>query len=201
MRAARRWTALLPALLAVNLLATAAPAWAHQRAPVVPADATDVAPAVSGPAARMTAPAVADPTVEGAAATTTVTAAPAESSGASAEGPPLAGLCVLALSALGLGFGIPAPRRAACLTVAALLALLVFETGLHSVHHLDQPEGATACAIASVASHLAAVDADAVVHVHASLFAAGAAIDREARGSRALVGRWDEGRAPPTSLL
>jgi hypothetical protein len=45
-------------------------------------------------------------------------------------------------------------RRILALTVALASLLFVFESGLHSVHHLDSPSEASACGVAVAAGHV-----------------------------------------------
>src|SRR5262245_34874806 len=45
--------------------------------------------------------------------------------------------------------------QGAIVAFAMIVTVLMFETGLHSVHHLDDGSAATTCAVASVTSHLA----------------------------------------------
>ncbi len=91
--------------------------------------------------------------------------------------------------------GRRSPRRAAALTLAVLLAMLAFETGLHSVHHLGDPEAG--CVLAATSAHLAAVAAPTVDVVPAPL---AASESLAVAASSALPDRQfrpDEGRAPP----
>jgi hypothetical protein len=48
------------------------------------------------------------------------------------------------------------PRRAFALAIVLILALFAFEDGVHSVHHLNDPTGRAACAVALAASTHAA---------------------------------------------
>jgi len=51
-----------------------------------------------------------------------------------------------------------APRpelEGAIVAFAMMLTVLMFETALHSAHHLDDGSAATTCAVASVTGHLA----------------------------------------------
>ncbi len=53
------------------------------------------------------------------------------------------------------------PRRALALAIVLILALFAFEDGVHSVHHLNDPTGRAACAVALAAStHAAGPPAD-----------------------------------------
>lgn len=87
------------------------------------------------------------------------------------------------------------PRRAAVLALAVLLALLAFETGFHSVHHLSDP-GAR-CVIASASSNLAGVAASSVDVVTSILIETGTTPAAEPVALSAPAFRPDEGRAPP----
>lgn len=71
-----------------------------------------------------------------------------------ATGVPPAGLGALLVAVAGLGLAW-AQRRHHCawpVALAVIVASGVFETGLHSVHHLADPEGAAKCAVASTHS-------------------------------------------------
>jgi hypothetical protein len=60
-------------------------------------------------------------------------------------------LAATALLALGVGWR---PRRVIALAVVATLAILAFEVGLHSTHHIAQPEDAARCAVAAASAKL-----------------------------------------------
>ena len=60
-------------------------------------------------------------------------------------------LAAAALLALAVGWR---PRRVLALAVVATLAILAFEVGLHSTHHLAQPEDAARCAVAAASAKL-----------------------------------------------
>jgi len=74
----------------------------------------------------------------------------AESAGAS----PLMLLSVVAIVAAGLLFLRPSGRRVLALAFVAILTVLAFETALHSVHHLDQPDAGASCPVLSATSQL-----------------------------------------------
>jgi len=99
----------------------------------------------------LSTPAVAHVRVENAVA---FTPAPVET--LTDGGPSLDGLAPL-LAGVAAGLTLVARRRRAVAGVCmALLLLVAFEAGLHSVHHLaDQPDGQ--CVIASASSHAGAV--------------------------------------------
>lgn len=52
------------------------------------------------------------------------------------------------------------PRRAVALGLVLILALFVFETGVHSVHHLGDRPGNPACVVASAMAQLAGTPVD-----------------------------------------
>jgi hypothetical protein len=127
-RSGRRLTVLWLGFLA-TLLATSAVASAHQVRPTGPA----VVEVTESPVvADETRPARAD----------TITAA-------SPRRPPYGPLII------GLGFVMfGRRRRILALTVALVSLLFVFESGLHSVHHLDSPSEASVCVVAAAAGHV-----------------------------------------------
>jgi hypothetical protein len=103
----------------------------------------------------------------------------------------LLGVLVVALV---LG-GRRSPRRAVTLGIAVLLALLAFESGVHAVHHLDNP-GAH-CAVASASVHVpgaefAPLDAGPILRVATDPLPV---VEPSALPARFI--RPDEGRAPP----
>jgi hypothetical protein len=161
---------LLSTLVGVGLAASATTAWAHFR----PAPPSPVADEVAGTPAPPAVPAPA---------------------------PALPGMAPLAPAiALGLGFAAVALlRRRACVAVLALvLVVLALETGVHSVHHLADQQGAAECVVALATAQMHGI-ADASSADHGSwLTVPGGAIPvptPECPGARPL--RPDEGRAPP----
>lgn len=87
------------------------------------------------------------------------------------------------------------PRRAASLGLAVLLALFAFESGVHSVHHLDDPSAD--CAVASASVYVPGAD---IVPVHAATILLAATDPLPVVEPHALPARFirpDEGRAPP----
>ena len=60
-------------------------------------------------------------------------------------------LLVVLGAVVGLGLG---RRRRLALALAVALPLLGFEIGLHSVHHLGDPEHASQCVVASATTHV-----------------------------------------------
>ena len=65
---------------------------------------------------------------------------------------PWMGIVVTALVALAVA---RRPRRAVALAIVFVLALFAFETGVHSVHHLNDHGSGATCAVASGAAHVA----------------------------------------------
>jgi hypothetical protein len=57
------------------------------------------------------------------------------------------------------------PRRAVALTLVLVAAVLVFETGVHSAHHLGQGREAASCVVAGVTAQLNADLVDATPSV------------------------------------
>jgi hypothetical protein len=72
-------------------------------------------------------------------------------SAAPAPAPPWAAIAVVAVAALAVAWR---PRRVLALTLVLVAGVLAFETGVHSTHHLGQPEEAAACAVAAMATQL-----------------------------------------------
>ena len=64
----------------------------------------------------------------------------------------LIGVFVVALAGRAAGPWLP---RIAASVVGVALAVLTFETGVHSVHHLGDEAGAAQCSVASASTHLA----------------------------------------------
>ena len=106
---------------------------------------------VVAPAAAHRPPAVdplpAAPIVVASSLTDTLTSA------APAPAPPWAVIAVLAVAALAAAWR---PRRAVAVTLVLVAAVLAFETGVHSAHHLGQAEEAARCAVAAMATQLSA---------------------------------------------
>jgi hypothetical protein len=163
---------LLSTLVGLGLAASATTAWAHSRPGPLPPVADEIAPA--SPAAP-----VADPA------------------------PPPPGMVPLA-PAIAVGLGLAAVvllRRRACVAgLALVLVVLALETGVHSVHHLADRQGAAECVVALATAQMHGT-AEAPPADHGSWLTGpvgavqASAPDRP--GTRPL--RPDEGRAPPTS--
>ena len=115
----------LAAISAAALLLTAAPGWAHSNPPSLAL--------VAGPAHAIAAQS----------SRAMVTTTPVVM--------PVFGLC-LAAAALTL---LPRhQRRLVSALLALLVTVIVFESSVHAVHHLGDPDGAARCAVASVTLHL-----------------------------------------------
>jgi hypothetical protein len=101
----------------------------------------------------------------------------------------LVGLTALALAVR------RAPRRTGSLLLGLLLALLAFDTGVHAVHHLDDPDAR--CAVASASVHVPGAEAVPVDAALAVLLATGTPPIAESPVLPIRFIRPDEGRAPP----
>ena len=78
-----------------------------------------------------------------------------ESAGAS----PVMLLSVVAVVAAGCLLLRPSGRRVLALAFVAILTVLAFETALHSVHHLDEPDAGVSCPVLTATSQLSGVAA------------------------------------------
>lgn len=89
------------------------------------------------------------------------------------------------------------PRRALALAIVLLLAVFVFEDGLHSVHHLADRSKTARCAIAVATAHLTAtaVDGGGAVHEFLPVIAVLAEVGQPDPVTRILSPVL--GRAPP----
>ena len=104
-------------------------------------------------------PALAHVGLEYAPAASPAPALPLDTQALSADAPTLTGLWTLIAAVAVAGVALARRRRAVALACVALLALIAFETGLHSVHHIgDQPDGS--CVIASASAHTGALTVD-----------------------------------------
>ena len=117
-----------------------------------------------------------------------------------------AGSVAAALSALAAGVALLGAmrvrwRRAAVAALIVGLTVFAFETSLHSVHHLGQPDAHGSCAVASASSHLTgacAPVADVGAPVPVSLRVVGLGPTRPLPFQPI---RPREGRAPPVPVL
>jgi hypothetical protein len=104
----------------------------------------------------------------------------------------------LALSVLAIAGG---RRRTIAATVALALAVLAFETGLHSVHHLGDARGVEQCSVASVSTHLGGTPAEAPSVVIVTANASQPSQPADPIAPRSQPFRPDAGRAPPPQPL
>jgi hypothetical protein len=168
--------ATLVVLEAVAILGVTAPALAHAPergaagalAPMVDVSVESAAPAV---------PALVDPIV------TMIPASPAE-------------IWLPLLILIAFLFVTSRSRRVVAGALIGLLAVLAFEAGLHSVHHLGQQRDATRCIIESVSSNLGGAVGEPMILVGPAETADLALhLESVAPPQRSL--RPDRGRAPP----
>ena len=155
------------ALLGLAVLVTAlvaGPAGAHMREP----RSQPAAPASEERLAPVAAPASGPAPVTGAPATVAAPrpAGPAPGPALLQTSPSLAWVALAALVLAGVA-SRRRPRAAAATGLVLLLAVLAFESGVHSVHHLGDSERAQACVAAATSQHLAGVESDAIVVGHA----------------------------------
>jgi hypothetical protein len=111
----------------------------------------------------------------------------------------LALLAVAGVVAVALALGRAAGRRALVLALVAVLTVLAFETALHSIHHLDEPDGGASCLVLSATAQVNDVSppaVDAGISPPASARIAGTS--PAALPPLRLI-RAPEGRAPPVS--
>ena len=90
------------------------------------------------------------------------------------------------------------PRRAITLVMVLLLAVLCFEDGLHSVHHLTGQAKAVRCTIATATAHLTATAVDSVATTDIVLPVVPVPIEIAQTDPIARFLCPDQGRAPPS---
>ena len=165
-------------LAAAALLVPAAPATAHESAPLAAPETA--APAVSTPE----------------------TAAPSmvpTDAAATATSEPLGLTPWIVAGALVLG-GLALrgnARRAVLVGLALLLAVFAFEDSLHSVHHGFDPKQAQTCTIAAASGHVSGVAVDGVIEASVVLVALGQALEPGPDPVPLRRLSPDQGRAPP----
>ena len=105
---------------------------------------------------------------------------------------------VVALSGLA-AVGARRPRRNLALALVLLLAILAFENGLHSVHHLNDQDRGESCAVASASQHVAGTEVEGSFTAAAPAPAEPTRVAsvRVIRSARSLGPH--EGRAPPVA--
>jgi hypothetical protein len=113
----------------------------------------------------------------------------------SAAGPARGLWTLLAVLALG-AVAVARHRRSVALAAAAVLVLITFEVGLHSVHHIGEPGGGK-CVVAHAPAQTGALATDRIACEHptepTSVLAASPGSPAIARSLAP-----DRGRAPPT---
>jgi hypothetical protein len=176
-----RAAALALLVAAATILGAGAPAAAHQRpptaraAPAPPLAGGPLAPEPAGPLSPALAPVAAE-------------SAPPVS-------PALALLGLLAVVLVGVQ-----SRRAVALGLVLLSGPMAFESGVHSVHHLDSPRDMSECAVAAAATHVQGT-VEAAPPALAQLEWVGLALPvQETRPASALAWPPGRGRAPPPVL-
>jgi hypothetical protein len=114
--------------------------------------------------------------------------------------PPAAVVPFALLAALAIGGALTlacVPRRVIAMAVVPLIVLVMFETGVHGVHHLGDPRAAGQCSVAVTAEHIGGAVPDAPTDgAPLTLVSASAVLP----DSSPCVGRHhrpDDGRAPP----
>ena len=79
-----------------------------------------------------------------------------------ASGPATPWTAIVLLGAVGLAAAWR-PRRAVALALVLVVGVLAFETGVHSAHHLGQPDDVARCVIAWMSSQLSADVVDTTI--------------------------------------
>jgi hypothetical protein len=113
------------------------------------------------------------------------------------RGEPVWALLAMALAAAALLAGRRRPRAVLALALVLLVAVLTFESGVHSVHHLDDPSRGSACALASTSQQLSGMEVGAVGLERAPVGPGVALSAPVAAAPLALPESPHEGRAPP----
>jgi hypothetical protein len=70
---------------------------------------------------------------------------------------------IVLLAALAVLAGARRPRQGFALALVLILACFAFETGVHSVHHLDEQRPLTQCAVAFASHHVSGTEVDVVM--------------------------------------
>jgi hypothetical protein len=163
----------LSTIVGLCLAASASPAWAHSSPATLPPVADEI-----GAQAPLAAPVV-------------------------ASAPALPGFAPLA-PAIALGLTLAAVallRRRACLVgLALVLVVLALETGVHSVHHLADRQGAAECVVALATAQMhGTAEAPLTDHGSCSAVPVGTVLLPTPERPGARPPRPDEGRAPPAA--
>jgi hypothetical protein len=107
---------------------------------------------------------------------------------------PWTAVAVLATAALVAAWR---PRRAVAVGLMLMLGLLAFETGVHSTHHLGQPDEFSRCVVAGVSAQLSADLVDVTLDTPPSPVPNTPLVVPAAPAVAARVVAPDAGRAPP----
>ncbi|HEV8143303.1 MAG TPA: hypothetical protein VGQ77_10615 [Methylomirabilota bacterium] len=167
-----RRAALPFALFVVAVLTIGGPAWAHNR--------SSVSGAPAAPTEATAAP---------------VVATPLEIISAGTPEPSLPFAALLLLGAVGVA-ALSRQRRVVAVTLVAIVALLAFETGVHSMHHLGKPDDGAQCAVAWMSAQLSADVVDVTVETPALAPQANAPVLASSVFAERAIAP-DAGRAPP----
>jgi fumarate reductase subunit D len=177
-----RLTLLVALVLAGLVLASVAPAAAHQR-----------------PSALL--PDVVSPTVSVLSGATAEDIASAGAFVAAAPGSPQLAPVIFAAAVVAALLARRRARRAIVLTIVVLLAVLAFENGLHSVHHGLDERRLAGCPLALASSHLSATPVEDIATAELILSVVAAAPEgaQPDVDLRALPPQ--QGRAPPSATV
>lgn len=85
---------------------------------------------------------------------------PAATAWSAASAAPTVPWVGMVVAALVVAAGARRPRRAVTLAIVFVLVLFAFDTGVHSVHHLNDREAGATCAVALGTAHVAATPVD-----------------------------------------
>ena len=115
---------------------------------------------------------------------------------AAAPAPALPWVAVAVLATVAL-VGAWRPRRAVAMGLVLMLGLLAFEAGLHSTHHLGQPDEFSRCVVAGVSAQLSADLIDVTFDTPTSPVPDTPLVVPAAPAIAARLVAPDAGRAPP----
>jgi hypothetical protein len=89
------------------------------------------------------------------------------------------------------------PRRALALATVLILGLFAFESGVHSVHHLNNPQSRAACSVAAATVHVAGTPVDGMLPEPVVLPSQEWLVLQQPPNFEALSLAVHQGRAPP----
>jgi hypothetical protein len=107
------------------------------------------------------------------------------------------GALLVAVAGFGLAWALRRRHGAWPIALAVIIASGVFENGLHSVHHLADPEGAAKCAVAAASTHSEGVSAESRPIPAPELALRGAMPARQDALLLLSLHALPDGRAPP----